>query len=398
MALTGIEERVIAMIGAKKAGLVRDLELLVGLPTGCGNKPALDETRERLCARLRALGADVELTPGIPSPDWLYGASAARIPPPTAICRRAASSGRRVLLSGHLDTVHDPHGVFRSLSIRPDGKVATGPGCVDMKGGLVIALAALETLADAGVDVRWAFVLNSDEETGSYNSEAALRTAAGEADIGFVFEPALADGGLVIERPGSGQFFLEIKGRSAHVGRDFASGVSAVTALATQIARVAQLAAPQNGRIVNIGPIDGGHATNVVPDRARAWGNVRFASQEAARELEREVRALETDASALPSVRVQTSFNRPAKPCTPAVKQLAELARGVASDLGQSLPFGKTGGVCDGNILQDAGLPVLDTLGVRGGGLHTSEEWIELESLVDRCRLAAVTIMRASQY
>lgn len=396
MALTGIEERVVAMIGAKQADLVRDLELHVGLPTGCGNKPAVDETRERLCTRLRALGADVELIPGIPSPDWLYGTSAARIPPPTAICRRAASSGRRVLLSGHLDTVHDPHGVFRSLSIRPDGKVATGPGCVDMKGGLVIALAALETLADAGVDVRWTVVLNSDEETGSYHSEAALRTAAGEADIGFVFEPALADGGLVIERPGSGQFFLEIKGRSAHVGRDFASGVSAVTALATRIARVAQLADPQNGRIVNIGPIDGGHATNVVPDRARAWGNVRFASQEIARELEREVRAMQTDASALPSVRVQTSFNRPAKPCTPAVMQLAELARGVANDLGQSLPFGKTGGVCDGNILQDAGLPVLDTLGVRGGGLHTSEEWIELESLVDRCRLAAVTIMRAS--
>src|SRR6185369_12278156 len=99
---------------------------------------------------------------------------------------------------------------------------------------------------------------------------------------------------------------------------------------------------------------------------------------------------------ALPQVVVQRSFNRPAKPFTPQTKRLAELARSIAEDLGQKLPFGKTGGVCDGNILQDAGLTTIDTLGVRGGGLHTPQEWIDLTSLVERCQLLAVLIARLS--
>jgi len=96
----------------------------------------------------------------------------------------------------------------------------------------------------------------------------------------------------------------------------------------------------------------------------------------------------------MPSVEVKTSFNRPAKPATPEVMKLAERARQAAEDLNQKLPFGKTGGVCDGNILQDAGLPTIDTLGVRGGGLHTAQEWIELASLVERCQLLAVLMAR----
>ncbi|MAY74953.1 MAG: hypothetical protein CMJ31_09625 [Phycisphaerae bacterium] len=98
----------------------------------------------------------------------------------------------------------------------------------------------------------------------------------------------------------------------------------------------------------------------------------------------------------MPAVSVFRSFNRPAKPETPEVRSLAMAARGVAEALGQELPFAKTGGVCDGNILQDAGLPTIDTLGVRGGGLHTPDEWIDLSSLVERSQLLAVLIYRLS--
>lgn len=99
----------------------------------------------------------------------------------------------------------------------------------------------------------------------------------------------------------------------------------------------------------------------------------------------------------MPIVRVHTSFNRPAKPLTPEVQKLAELAAAVAGELGQKLPFGKTGGVCDGNILQSEGLATIDTLGVRGGGLHTTSEWIEVASLVERCQLLAVMVKRISE-
>jgi len=96
-------------------------------------------------------------------------------------------------------------------------------------------------------------------------------------------------------------------------------------------------------------------------------------------------------------VKVEMSLNRPAKPLTPGTQKLAELARGVAEELGQKLPFGKTGGVCDGNTLQDEGLPTIDTLGVRGGGLHTPQEWIEVASLVERCQMFAVLVKRISE-
>jgi glutamate carboxypeptidase len=244
----------------------------------------------------------------------------------------------------------------------------------------------------------WSFILNSDEETGSYHSFTALHTEAGAGyDAGLVFEPALPGGELVIARPGSGQFMLECRGRSAHVGREFAKGVSAVSALGECLVRIARLPDLARGKIVNVGPISGGSATNVVPELARAWGNVRFPSFAVGEELRRDLEALQTPGTALPSVTVSTSFNRPSKPTTPGVEALALAARSAAEDLGQRLPFGTTGGVCDGNILQDAGLAVIDTLGARGGGLHTREEWIEVASLVERAQLVALLLARMAE-
>jgi glutamate carboxypeptidase len=418
MPLSDVEAALCRQIEGRRAALLDDLRLHVGIPTGANHKAGLDETRERLASRLRSLGASVELIPGTPRPDWLYGVTPGGHLPPTAVCRRdghpraherngttngappvsregsGSDDKPRVLIAGHLDTVHDPAGTFRSLSIAPDGKTGVGPGCVDMKGGLVIAVAAIEAIEEAGITVPWTVLLNSDEETGSYCSEAALRAEAARNDLGLALEPAMPKGELAVERGGSGQFMIEVGGRSAHVGRDFDSGISAVTKLAECIGRVGALPDPGRGIVANIGPIEGGTATNVVPDRARAWGNVRFGGQASAEALEAAVVSMATTEDALPRVTVRTSFNRPAKPLTPAVESLALEARRAAEDLGQRLPFGKTGGVCDGNILQDAGLPTIDTLGVRGGGLHTPQEWIEIASLVERCQLLAVLILR----
>lgn len=402
MTLSPRESSLVQRIAASRDRLLQDLELHVGIRTGGDNRPALDHTRDLLCARLQKLGATVDLVPAGSRPEWLYGGDDMASPkagPPAAVCRRTggfSANMPRILLSGHLDTVHDPSdsNPFKKLTVRADGKTATGPGCVDMKGGLVIAVAALEALDAEGIECAWSFIFNSDEETGSYWSEGALRAAAREHDIGLVFEPALPDGSLATRRPGSGQFMVETRGKSAHVGRDFASGVSAVTALARVLVRLAELPDPARGKILSVGPVQGGHATNVVPDLARAWGNVRYPDQAVADELEREVQGAAMTHGTLPSVEVRTSFNRPAKPCTQEVESLALDARWAAEDLGQKLPFSSTGGVCDGNILQDAGLPTIDTLGARGGGLHTPDEWIELASVVERCQLLAVLLSR----
>lgn len=415
MTLTDTEAKVCALIASQRDALLDDLRLHVGIPTGGNNKTALDTTRERLCARLARLGATIELVPGDPKPEWLYGVTPGGHIPPTAVCRRddaaAAPGSRTVLLSGHLDTVHDPDGPFSELTVAPDGKTATGPGCVDMKGGLVIAVAALEALDAAGIRIPWSFALNSDEETGSYCSERALRAEAARLlehagassqlpPVALVLEPATPEGGLVVERAGSGQFLFEARGRSAHVGRDFPSGISAVTTLAHCILDTTSLPDPARGLIANVGPLEGSCATNVVPDLARAWGNVRFPDKAGADWLKSAlemIAARHTADTGLPCVEARTSFIRAAKPLTPGTQHLADQARAAAASLGQQLPFTRTNGVCDGNILQDAGLACIDTLGVRGGGLHTPQEWIELASLVERCQLLAVLMMRLTR-
>ena len=351
------------------------------------------------CSRpgLRALGATHTREPANPKPGWLLGGEAGAYRPETSVCERlnGASAGR-VMIAGHMDTVHDPDGAFRELTIADDGATATGPGCVDMKGGLVIAVAALEALEACGIRANWTLTLNADEETGTFHSARTLRDQAARHDYGIALEPALPGGELAIERMGAGQFMIETRGRSAHVGRDFTSGVSAVTKLAECLVAVGEMPDPERGRILSIGPIEGSAATNAVPDRARAWGNVRYAGADQADEIAAMLDALTTPDDAMPGVIVRRTFNRPAKPLIPETEALAGMARDAAESLGQSLPFASTGGVCDGNILQDAGLPTIDTLGVRGGGLHTPQEWIELASLVERCQLLAVLIARLS--
>lgn len=396
MPLTGEEQKLCRSIASRGPALLEDLRLHVGIPTGGFNMAGLDETRARFMERLARLGGKSELIPGDAKPEWLDADRPPTAAPPALVCRGPASKGggKRILISGHLDTVHDPKSPFRALTVSADGKTATGPGCVDMKGGLVIAMAALEALAEAGAGSSWTVIFNSDEETGSYHSDRALRAEAARHDFGLALEPALPDGGLVIERPGSGQFMFECTGRAAHVGRDFTSGVSAVTALARVLLQVDALSDPAAGVVASVGPLEGGHATNIVPDRARAWGNVRFRTEELGESVAGRLDALATAPDAMPGVRIFRSFNRPAKPLTPGTQKLADAAHAAAEDLGQKLPFGRSGGVCDGNNLQAAGLPVIDTLGVRGGGLHTPQEWIELASLVERCQLLAVLISR----
>lgn len=400
-------QHLVGLIAPRRDEMVADLARHVAIPTGHNHTPGLDVYRRLLLARLEALGGMTSLIPGDRRPDWLAepgerGEAPRFDPPPTAVCRRAVSGLPRILISGHLDTVFDPRGSFQTMAVSPDGRTAIGPGVVDMKGGILIALVALEALHTAGVPVAWTFLLNSDEETGSYASDRLLRQEATQHDFGLALEPALPDGGLVIERKGSAQFLIEAFGTSAHAGRDFHLGVSAVYALARAIERCEGLSDLPRGTTVNIGPLRGGLATNIVPDYAAAWGNARFKDDDAARDVRAALEALDQkfgDPSprAPGAVRVRHSFARPAKPLTPKARELAERARAVSESLGVPMPFGSSGGVCDGNNLQAAGLPTIDTLGVKGGGLHTTQEWIQLESLVERATLFACLLADLSQ-
>ncbi len=397
--LDEIERSLCAALARRSDRMYGEIERAVAIPTGGAFRPGLDELRGLLCDRLRALGASVTVHPGEPRPAWLAlpheeaDAGNADVPPVAIAARLDGQRGPRVLLAGHIDTVHDPNGAFRTLT-RESATIARGPGAVDMKGGIILAMNALEALADAGIGLRFSMLLNSDEETGSFHSASAIERAGRAHDVGIALEPAGENGGLVVERMGSGHFRIDCTGRTAHAGRDFAKGISAVNALARAILDVSAACDPAAGRIVNVGPLRGGHVSNAVPDAASAWGNVRFDNPEAMAELARRFDALNTPEGALPGVLVRHAFARPAKPITPAVDRFARAVRDVAEALGQSLPFTRTGGVCDGNILQSVGLPTLDTLGIRGGNLHRTDEFIEIPSMVERAQLLAIVLKR----
>ncbi len=377
--------------------MVRRLAEMVAVPSGGGHAPGLERMRAMVAARLQAMGASVELVPSAARPVWVDPVPASDARPPTLVARRTEGRpGAHLLLSGHLDTVHDPHGPFQKLQHRGDGAM-TGPGGADMKGGVEVMLSALEALEALALPVAWTVLLVGDEESGSFGSADTIAREAARHDRAFVVEPATPSGDLVVQRPGSGQFLIEATGRAAHAGRDFAQGVSAVQALAKAVLAAGALADPARGRIVNVGPLQGGVATNIVPDTARAWGNLRYTDEADGEALGRAIDATacggETD---LPRVRVRRVHNRPAKPCTDAVRALGERAQAVAADLGLRVGLASTGGVSDANLIQHAGPPTLDGLGVRGGNLHRTDEFLWPDSLSERAALLAILLARES--
>lgn len=406
MPLSDVEAKIACDIAQRSERMLRDLTELVAIPTGHGSHVGLEATRAWMSARLTALGATMTRHAGAKRPQWLRESRSAGADEGDLICANClgTAAGVRMLLSGHIDTVHDPVGEFQTLSDEVDG-IRRGPGCADMKGGLIVALTALESLHAQRVAVRWSFALNADEETGSFSSAAHLQTLATKHDIGLVLEPAAAEGKFVTARAGSAQFRIDAFGRAAHAGRDAAHGISAVAALCAAITQVLATSDPSIGRTVNIGPLQGGEATNIVPAHAVAWGNARYQSDEQRAAIDRALAAIETaggetsaDALALayslPRVRVQTIHNRPRKPATAAVQVIADVALAVAADCAVDAGTTATGGVSDANVLQAAGLACLDGLGVRGGNLHRGDEFIVTASLVERATVLAILMNR----
>ena len=399
-ALSVLEREIAAKLAARASAMERDLADFVAIPTCSGHEEGLVRFRAIMRARLAALGAEISEIAGDPKPAWIVqpGQRADAAPPVALRAVARGGKGRSVLVTGHLDTVHDPFGAFQTLARTAQSR-AEGPGAIDMKGGLVCMLHALEVLAELGVKPAWTVLLNSDEETGSLHSQRAIRAearaCAAAGGIGFAMEPSLPDGSLVLERLGSCTFRIECEGRAVHAGRDFANGVSAVNALAARVLEAAMLVDLAEGTVVNIGPLEGGKATNIVADRARGWGNARF--KDAAREdaLKRGLFALATAADApLPRTKIEYESNRPAKPEIPAVRALAEQARAIGEALGEKVGFGKSGGVSDGNLMQAEGLPTIDTMGPRGGNLHRTDEYIELDSMAPRAAMLAILLAR----
>jgi glutamate carboxypeptidase len=305
----------------------------------------------------------------------------------------------QLLLTGHMDTVYGADHPFQSGVWRGDG-TWNAPGCADMKGGLALMLSALEAVEASPLasGIGYEVLINSDEETGSFSSAALIAGAAHGKLAALTYEPsALPDGTLAGARGGTGNFSLVVHGKSAHAGRNPDEGRNALVAAADLALRLADARAP--GLAVNPARIEGGGPNNVVPDLAIL--RVNFRPKDAAAITRAQI-ALD-QAIAIVSVKhdvrieLHGSFNRPPKPIDPGAEKLFALVKQVGSDLGLHITTKDSGGVCDGNNIAACGVPVVDTMGARGGAIHSPDEYLIPESLPERAALSALTILRLAE-
>lgn len=296
----------------------------------------------------------------------------------------------RILFAGHMDIAHPAHIPLEPCHLG-DRKTLVGRGTADMKSGLLIMLLALQAFEKTrwADRIGWDILITPDEEIGSPGSASILQEKARQCAIGCVFEPSFPDGCFVGERKGSANFTLTAKGRAAHAGRDFEKGRNAILILARLALKISALTDLQEGITVNVGMMRGGETYNSVPDHTVCGVNVRVREPAQLERIERQIEIWIADENREGDACVllhRDSWRAP-KVLDEKTEKLFYLLKQCGSEMGVAVSWRASGGVCDGNTLAEAGLPVIDTLGGIGGNLHTAGEYVHLDSLVSRAQL-----------
>jgi glutamate carboxypeptidase len=346
--------------------VIETIETLVRLESPSTDKAAVDRCGAALAEMLRGLGGKVECLARSERGDHLRA--------------RFAGAGETVLLLGHFDTVW-PIGTLERMPLRRDGDRLYGPGTFDMKAGIAIGIAAIDTLRGTNTPrPAMTMLWTTDEEIGSGTSRAEIELEARRSRAVLVLEPALPGGGVKTARKGCGEFHLTVHGVAAHAGLDPGKGASAIHELAAQIAEIERLQDLPRGISVNVGIVSGGSRPNVVAEEARAVVDVRAPTRQAAESIDAALRALQPRR---PRTRltIEGGFERPPMERGPAVVELFSRASHVASSLGRELAEGSAGGGSDGNFTAALGVPTLDGLGPIGDGAHAAHEHVEISAL-----------------
>jgi glutamate carboxypeptidase len=344
--------------------------------------PAVAALATRLAAEAEAVGLVPELVP---------------VPGGGPILRARSRGGTPggpppVMLLGHLDTVW-PLGTLAARPVRIEDGRLYGPGCYDMKAGLVVALFALRALQAQGLrpPVTIFFTPLEEVDCDPYRAlmEAEMTAAAAVLD----FEPAWPGGAVKTSRKGSGSFTLHAHGRASHAGADLSRGANAILELARQCLHISKLTDPVRGVSANVGVIRGGLRSNVVPDLAEAEIDVRFLKVEDGHWIEKQLRAIRPED---PQIKLTWSggLHYPPLERSPAVVSVYEKAAQVASELGLPLSEVASGGASEASFAGALGRPTLDGLGADGDGAHAEDEHVLLSSLPERAALAAGLVAR----
>jgi glutamate carboxypeptidase len=397
MRILSLDQTVLDHVAAREASIIGRAVDWAGVNSGSRNVAGLNAMLDLLETEARRLPAEVVRIPTQGS--TIVGDDGAVKTEAHADALQITARPEapiQVVLTGHYDTVFPAESGFQSVVTRPDGAL-NGPGVADMKGGISVMLAALEAFETHPdhANVGWTVLLSPDEEIGSPASAPLLAKLGAAGHVGMTYEPALADGTLAGARKGSGNFHLIVTGKAAHAGRAFHEGANAVAGAAIVAAALHALNGRREGVTVNVAKISGGGALNVVADNAVVRFNVRVPDAQSA--------AWVTDAvheiAATPpfdglTLDLHGGMTRAPKPMDASQTALFEAVRETGALLGQTIAWTPSGGVCEGNNLHAAGLPNIDTLGVRGGDIHSDREFAWPDSFVERAQLSALILCK----
>ncbi len=398
ISLTSAEQSIVDKIDDYSLDMLTTVETWSSQNSGSHNRKGLDAMRTLLKDRFSNLPgqvSDLALRDG----EYIAPSGAiekVRYAPAVNVSVRPKAP-IQLVLTGHYDTVF-PKDFHFQKPIRVDDDTINGPGTADMKAGLMVMLTALEALekSDIAKNVGYNILMSPDEEIGSPGSGPLLAELGKHSHVGLTYEPALADGSMAGARKGSGNFSLIIKGKAAHAGREHHLGRNAIAAMAQFIGGIEALNGKREGVTFNIAKIDGGGASNIVPELAIGRFNVRMKKTMDVAWIERELGKLVTVLNAKDGIHAHLhgGFTRPPKPMSPANAQIFDWVKQAGGLLGQEIKWAPSGGVCEGNNLWAAGCPNVDTLGVRGGDIHSDREYMKISSLVERARLSSVILMK----
>jgi len=396
--LTSTEQSVIDHVDDNHKDMLETVEHWSSQNSGSRNRQGLDAMRALLADRFATLPGTVSPA-ALPQGEYVSTSGEIEVvdyAPALKVTVRP-DAPVQLVLTGHYDTVFPKDFHFQKPT-KIDEDTINGPGTADMKAGLMVMLTALETLehTDLSKNIGYNILMSPDEEIGSPGSAPLLAELGKRSHVGLTYEPALADGSMAGARKGSGNFTLIIRGRAAHAGREHHLGRNAIAAMAEFIGGIEALNGKREGLTINIAKIDGGGASNIVPELAIGRFNIRMKETADIVWIEGQLNRLIDHLNTKDGIHAHLhgGFSRPPKPMSPANAQIFDWVKQAGSLLDQEIKWVPSGGVCEGNNLWASGCPNVDTLGVRGGDIHSDREYMIISSLVERARLSAVILMK----
>jgi glutamate carboxypeptidase len=371
---------------ARTPDMLALLKRLVETESPSHDKSAVDRVGMLVAEECRRLGAQVE----IHSQTEIGNHIEARFFHPRRLPQdKTGANG--ILLLAHMDTVF-PLGTLERMPFHEKNGRVFGPGVADMKGGIVVALAAVAAVLEIGSLVHPITALfTSDEEIGSVTSRALIEELASESALVLVLEPGMEDGSVKTWRKGVGEFTVQVRGRAAHAGGDHEKGRNAIEEMAYQVLAIQRLTDYSKGTTLNAGVIRGGIASNVVPDDASLEVDLRVMQPGEADRISAAMQALKPVLDGT-SLEVTGGLERPPMPFNDTIKATFEKVKAIAANTNIELKASGTGGASDANFVALLGIPVLDGLGPAGGEYHSEREFIFRDSLPERTKLVAAIL------